>query len=206
MPLYLYFSSEVFSNFSSCFLGEKKVVKSLIIKRILFSSRHIRYSKHIRSYSRKLKLCYSIFSTWLYLNINPKNQQNYKKLSLNQSLQKRNIFKDFIYLTETEREHKLGEQQREWEKQTPCWAGSLMRGSISGPWDFDLSLKQMCGFFFKRFYLFIHERQREREAQTQAEGEAGSVEVAWHGTRTWVSRITPQAEGSAKPLSHQGCP
>ena len=26
------------------------------------------------------------------------------------------------------------------------------------------------------------------------------------GTRSWVSRITPQAEGSAKPLSHRGCP
>ena len=32
--------------------------------------------------------------------------------------------------------------------------------------------------FFKRFYLFIHERHREREAETQAEGEAGSMQGA----------------------------
>ena len=28
--------------------------------------------------------------------------------------------------------------------------------------------------FFKRFYLFIHERHTKKEAETQAEGEAGS--------------------------------
>ena len=33
-------------------------------------------------------------------------------------------------------------------------------------------------FFFKRFYLFIHERQRERDAKTQAEGEAGFMQEA----------------------------
>ena len=61
--------------------------------------------------------------------------------------------------------------------------------------------------------LFIHDsrererkREREREAETQAEGEAGSMQGARHGTRSWVSRITPQAEGSAKPLGHQSCP
>ena len=54
--------------------------------------------------------------------------------------------------------------------------------------------------FFKRFYLFIRERQREREA----EGEAGSTQEAdvgldpWspgshRGTRSPVSRITPPA-------------
>ena len=32
-------------------------------------------------------------------------------------------------------------------------------------------------------------------AETQAEGEAGSI----HGTRSWDSRITPWAEGGAKP-------
>ena len=48
--------------------------------------------------------------------------------------------------------------------------------------------------------------EREREAETQAEGEAGSMQGARHGTRSRVSRITPWAEGSAKPLSHPGCP
>ena len=61
-------------------------------------------------------------------------------------------------------------------------------------------------YFFKRFYLFIHERQRESEVETQAEGEAGSMQGACYGTRSGVSRITAWAEGSAKPLSHPGCP
>ena len=43
-------------------------------------------------------------------------------------------------------------------------------------------------------------RERGRDL---AEGEAGSMEGAQHGTRSWVSRITPGAEGGAKPLSHQ---
>ena len=58
--------------------------------------------------------------------------------------------------------------------------------------------------FLKRFCLFIHERQRE--AETQSEEEAGSVQGAQRGIRSLVSRITPLAEGGAKPLSHPGCP
>ena len=50
------------------------------------------------------------------------------------------------------------------------------------------------------------EREREREAETQAEGEAGSMQGAQRGTRSRDSRITPWAEGDAKPLSHPGCP
>ena len=53
-------------------------------------------------------------------------------------------------------------------------------------------------YFFKRFYLFIHERterEREREAETQAEGEAGSMQGARRGTRSRDSRIMPWAEG-----------
>ena len=55
-------------------------------------------------------------------------------------------------------------------------------------------------------YLFIHERYTEREAEIQAEGEAGFMQGARHGTRSQNSRVTPWAEGGAKPLSHQGCP
>ena len=44
---------------------------------------------------------------------------------------------------------------------------------------------------------------RERGAETQAEGEAGSMQGARHGTRSWVSRIIPWAEGGAKPLSNR---
>ena len=35
----------------------------------------------------------------------------------------------------------------------------------------------------------------ERGAETQAEGEAGSMQGAGCGTRSWVSRIPPWAEG-----------
>ena len=49
-------------------------------------------------------------------------------------------------------------------------------------------------------------REREREAETQAEGDAGPKQGARRGTRSWVSRITPGAEGSTKSLSHLGCP
>ena len=48
--------------------------------------------------------------------------------------------------------------------------------------------------------------QREREAETQAEGEAGFMQGAPCGTRFQDSGITPWAEGSAKLLSHLGCP
>ena len=50
------------------------------------------------------------------------------------------------------------------------------------------------------------ERERGREAETQAEGEAGSMRRARRRTRSQVSRITPWAEGGAKPLGHQDCP
>ena len=59
---------------------------------------------------------------------------------------------------------------------------------------------------FKKI-LFIHDRHREREAETQAEGEAGSMQGAQRRrTQSWVSRITPWTEGSAKLLSHPGIP
>ena len=71
----------------------------------------------------------------------------------------------------------------------------------------------VCVCVFKDFILFfskilfIHERQREGQgAETQAEGEAGSMPGARRGTRSWVSRIRPRAEGGAKPLSQPGCP
>ena len=58
--------------------------------------------------------------------------------------------------------------------------------------------------FFKDFYLFM--RDTERERQTQAEGEAGSMQGAWHGTQSPISRITPWVAGSTKLLCHRGCP
>ena len=52
----------------------------------------------------------------------------------------------------------------------------------------------------------MRDTEREREAETQAEGEAGSMQEAQRGTRSWVSRFTPWAAGGAKPLRHWGCP
>ena len=37
--------------------------------------------------------------------------------------------------------------------------------------------------------------EREREAETQAEGEAGPMQEARRGTRSWVSRMVPWAKG-----------
>ena len=58
-------------------------------------------------------------------------------------------------------------------------------------------------YFLKKFYSWERHTQREREAETQAVGEAGSMQEAWRGTRSQVSRIRPWAEGSAKLLSHR---
>ena len=63
--------------------------------------------------------------------------------------------------------------------------------------------RSLCLFIFFFKILFI---QREREAESQAEGEAGPMQGARCGTRSWVSRITPRAAGGAKPLRHWGCP
>ena len=49
---------------------------------------------------------------------------------------------------------------------------------------------------FFSFYSWETLTERERgEAETQAEGEAGSMQGAWHRTRSRVSRIIPWAKG-----------
>ena len=42
------------------------------------------------------------------------------------------------------------------------------------------------------------------EAETQAEGEAGSVQGARYGTRSWLPGSRPGPRADAKPLSHPG--
>ena len=69
-----------------------------------------------------------------------------------------------------------------------------------------LLLASQGSFFKKNIFIYLFMTERESEAETQAEGEAGSMQGAQRRTRSQVSRITPQAEGSAKPLSHRGCP
>ena len=56
---------------------------------------------------------------------------------------------------------------------------------------------------FLRFYLFIRDPERERG---RGRSRLHSMQGAWRGTRSRVSRIMPWAEGGAKPLSHRGCP
>ena len=61
-------------------------------------------------------------------------------------------------------------------------------------------------FYFLKM-LFIHERHRERERGK----DTGRGRSRLHaGSLMWdsilVSRIIPQAAGSAKPLRHGGCP
>ena len=60
--------------------------------------------------------------------------------------------------------------------------------------------------FFKRFYLFIHERHKEREAEIQAEGEAGSRQGARHETQSQVSRIMPWNKGRCSTAEPSRCP
>ena len=60
--------------------------------------------------------------------------------------------------------------------------------------------------FFLIFFKILFIYSWEKEAETQAEGEAGSMQGNWCGTRSGVSRVTPWAKGAAKPLSHPGCP
>ena len=46
----------------------------------------------------------------------------------------------------------------------------------------------------------------EREAETQAEGEAGSMQAARCGNRSWSPGSHPGPKAGAKPLSHPGIP
>ena len=73
-----------------------------------------------------------------------------------------------------------------------------------------MSLRNYCSIFeyyvlFLKDFMYLFTRDTQREAETQAEGEAGSMQGARRGTRAQVFRVTPSAEGSAKPLSHPGC-
>ena len=59
-------------------------------------------------------------------------------------------------------------------------------------------------FFFKRFYLFINDREREREAETQSEWEGGPCPEPDVGHNPGMPRWHPGSKGGAKPLSHPG--
>ena len=71
-------------------------------------------------------------------------------------------------------------------------------------WPQTVNMLEQCPIFLK--ILFIYSWETHREAETQADREAGSMQGAQCRTQSQVSRITPWAEGGAKPLSHPGCP
>ena len=53
----------------------------------------------------------------------------------------------------------------------------------------------------------MRDRKRKRErGRDTGRGRSCLHAGSLIGTRSWVSRITPWAEGGAKPLSHPGCP
>ena len=61
-------------------------------------------------------------------------------------------------------------------------------------------------YYFLKILFYLFMRGTEREREREAEGEAGSMQEARCGSRSWVSRILLRAEGGAKPLGHRGCP
>ena len=74
-----------------------------------------------------------------------------------------------------------------------------------------VDLKQKCDriwfllYFFKRFYLFIHERHRERQRHMQREKQTPCGEPdAGLNPRAPGSR--PELKADAQPLSHVGAP
>ena len=59
--------------------------------------------------------------------------------------------------------------------------------------------KQMANKFFKRFYLFIHERHRKRQRQKEKKAPCGEpnaeLDPGTAGTR-------PELKADAQPLNH----
>ena len=67
------------------------------------------------------------------------------------------------------------------------------------------TLYKSC-IFKNILFVYSWETQREREAEIQAEGEAGSMQGAWYGTRSRVCRIMPWAEGRHQITELPGLP
>ena len=55
--------------------------------------------------------------------------------------------------------------------------------------------------FFKFYYLFMRDTEMP---DTQAEGEAGSLQVAWCRTWSWMLGSHPKPKADAQLLSHPG--
>ena len=49
-------------------------------------------------------------------------------------------------------------------------------------------------------------RDTEKEAETLAEGEEGSLQGTWCGTRSWIPGSCPEPKADAQLLSHPGVP
>ena len=81
---------------------------------------------------------------------------------------------------------------------------TLFWSSLS--WKSCLMLQNTVLIFFKRFYLFIHERHTQREAGTQVEEEADSLWGAWCGTQSQDPRIMTWAKGRCSTTEPPRCP
>ena len=66
-------------------------------------------------------------------------------------------------------------------------------------------LDKLLFFFFKDLFILETQRERDRQREKQALGREPDLGLEV-GLDPGISRITPQAEGGAKPLGHQGCP
>ena len=59
--------------------------------------------------------------------------------------------------------------------------------------------------FILKYFIYLFMRDTEIEAETQAEGgEAGSMQGAQCGTRSWDPGSRPGPKADAQPLSHPG--
>ena len=54
-------------------------------------------------------------------------------------------------------------------------------------------MSEATGFLILLFkdFIYLFMKDTEREAETQAEGEAGSMQGAGRGTRSWDPRVMP---------------
>ena len=80
---------------------------------------------------------------------------------------------------------------------SPCPTLSMINVWLSFPHRFFIFLKIF------EYFIYLFMRDTHTEAETPAEGEAGSMQGAWCGTRSWDSRITPWTKGrcqTAEPL------
>ena len=119
----------------------------------------------------------------------------------------------YLFISEWVHEHNQSERQREEgrKKQTLLWAGSLMWGLIPGPWDHDLSWRQMLnqlshpGIHVFLFLSFLDSSMcsQSLELLIHPKGSPKSVTILlslWEHKKGWFKL----KGGSLKSTSSQG--